>query len=252
MHLLRTLEAIADAYHVKSQPQSTRGYFGLHDAKTITRLVEENCLAVREPSSARVIRFIERCSQFLEYDTKRMDPADVRSMLAETFARLDDIFFFGLLSRHVPTSEGGQRFLINLKFPVTPSPKDETGLFDFPSGLLTIHLTDSRGARSFERLLFSMIHEMTHAWLIVFSDPMHLKHGKWVGRHVQHGNMFLRLNLFVRQTAAGLMPAATILKEELIASQFDLDMYMNSFDGNTKDRGNMSGWKSRLVAALTP
>ncbi|KAJ3551182.1 hypothetical protein NPX13_g11430 [Xylaria arbuscula] len=250
MHLLRTLEVIADTYHVESQPRSTRGYFGLHDAKTITRLVEEDCLAVREPSSARVVRFIERCSQFLECDTKRMDPADVRSMLAETFARLDDIIFFGLFSRHVPTSAGGQRFLVNLTFPVTPS--DDTSLFAFSSGVLMIHLTDSRGARSFERLLSSMIHEMTHAWLIVFSDSMHWKHGKWVGRHVQHGKMFLRLNLFVRQTVAGLMPAATILKEELIASQLDLDMYMNSFDGNTKDRGNMSGWKSRLVAALTP
>ncbi|KAI1423058.1 hypothetical protein F5Y12DRAFT_716697 [Xylaria sp. FL1777] len=194
---IKTLREIADNYpnewYKKIKPEHT--YDTPHDAESITNLVETSCLAVREPSSPRIQYFVSRCALFSTYDLNAIGFSKLELILSEVFWRLDELFFFGMLTRRVYSRiDHWMQNLVVLKVLRKHNPKFR-GAF---SGEGTIKLVpNADGWPYFEELLFVIVHEMTHAWLEIFSDIKHPKHEELVSKNFGHGAKFIELICFI-------------------------------------------------------
>ncbi|KAI0526137.1 hypothetical protein F5B22DRAFT_270536 [Xylaria bambusicola] len=231
---VKTLEAIADRFFrftLWSQP----AYPTSHDAKSITRLVENHCLAVREPNSPNVIQFTERCRLFLGRDVKTVE---LEAVVTECFSHLDALFFFGLLNRRVSVFHGGgTRSLVKLHF-FTNGNEDVAGLFDKFRAAIGISLVGGLGLGD---LLVVLVHEMVHAWLEIFSDATCAEHYSWVKRYRRHGEMFQRLFRFVVERVGALVPGDLLQNRILV--------WLNKMDWQVRQN---SSWWDCFVSAVIP
>ncbi|KAK5628141.1 hypothetical protein RRF57_003856 [Xylaria bambusicola] len=235
---IKTLEAIADRFFritLRSQPKSSTS----HDAKSITRLVETNCLAVLEPKSAKAVRFVERCRLFLSYDMKGMERSQVEAIVNELFSHLDGLFFFGLLGRQVSVFGGETRPLVKVEF-LTKVDPNNAGSFNKFRGAISICLVSPTGLVPVSDLLFIFIHEMVHAWLEIFSDANHPEHYQWVKVYHRHGEMFRRLFRFVAERVGALVPSDLLQGRILV--------WLNKLDWQVRRN---SGWWDCFVSAVT-
>ena len=211
---IETLRSIADAYLVDKEmvlpPQ--REYQTPHDAKSITDLVQSSCLAVLTPSSPNVGQFINVCNHGLAHDVTGapLERANAVAILNECFSYVDELFFFGLLTRqiHPDIDQQKTRRLTVLEFPLKPR-RDYAGAYQASNGVIRIYLRGSsnEGVRRFSDLLFTVIHEACHAYLQILADSKHLEHKKWVTVHRRHGEMFQVLFRFVMQCIVELVPS---------------------------------------------
>lgn len=200
--LIHALESVADGYFVETLSSSKR----IHNAETITRLVQTSCLAVMEPNSPEVRQFIERCNHFSLCDFKTMDPADVKGALEELFIRLDELFFFGILSRHAPLDDSNaRRRFIELDVVAKQEPQNSPGMHYPGTNKIVIHLTRSTERMGFDLLLPVLSHELVHAWFDL-ADKRPFKHTEWVDQHDGHGTMFVNLNKFIYQYLGDMVP----------------------------------------------
>ncbi|KAI0906388.1 hypothetical protein F4823DRAFT_631496 [Ustulina deusta] len=205
---IKTLKEIADTYWEDqlSLRAPKRTYETPHDAESITRLVTTNCLAVLEPSSPRMRNFIKRCIILCTYEMSAIEGSQAEFLLTECFWQIDQLFFFGLLTRKVDHMLDGPRNLVVLKFP----PKAEPYYGLFSDGVMTIWLRIvGRGSQSFVELLFCLIRLCCTAWLRIFSDKRHPMYREMLRKHFWHGEMFQKLFTFVAGYITNRIPRNT-------------------------------------------
>ncbi|KAI3331107.1 hypothetical protein F4824DRAFT_514801 [Ustulina deusta] len=193
---VRALYAIADNIHSGSRPRTNIP----HDADALRRLVVHESLAVRNPRSGEVTEFVD-CYRLLQglgenpLDNIRL----IHDLIRGFMFHIDNIFFFNTLTRRVggPTRP---RSLVALHTSEDPNTK-KYGTYDRADRTITVMLSRYRSGlyhrHHIERVLFSVVHEMTHAFLEIFSDDRHPRHAEWVDADNGHGKMFCELLGFI-------------------------------------------------------
>ncbi|KAI0400522.1 hypothetical protein F4802DRAFT_601914 [Xylaria palmicola] len=196
-HDIQSLYEIADNIESANRPRSRL------DARTLLRLVENEALAFRNPSSNRLKELVDwyRIAQDLASShpgSERMEQA-----IVQFFLRLDLCFFFGTLSRQVPTSMGRLQ-LVNLII------KDEIkqagipgfekrGTWDPDGRVIWLWLRGIDGdtmrhySRDMASNLHTIMHEAIHAFLGLFADEDHPLHDEQVMAAKGHGPVFCEM-----------------------------------------------------------
>ncbi|KAI0503212.1 hypothetical protein F5B22DRAFT_652290 [Xylaria bambusicola] len=198
-----TLKTIADnrwkepSLHSANSPRTKTP----HDAQSLVRLVSNSSWAVQDPYSEPVTRFIKWYRKGQEMDFKSMDNEKLRDELQSYLADIDDLFFFGLLTRKVKGKSGTQK-LVLLRVTSEAPKGNYCGAYKMedegPS--IRIHRYDRQGIiRPFEKFLSTLVHESCHAYLDIFSDTRHSKHQEWVCDYGGHGEMFWVLFRFIME-----------------------------------------------------
>ncbi|KAI0489537.1 hypothetical protein F4859DRAFT_509123 [Xylaria cf. heliscus] len=166
------------------------------DAATITKLAMRASLAAREPSSSRIKRFAARYKQDEKSWDVRAPFSKVEDMLHGYFERIDELFFFELLGSRIRDHWGGERKLIVLN--VKASMPDTLGIYYPTNDNIDIPLSGfSYVEYSFGHLILTLVHEMTHAYLGIFSDGRDACHFERVDYQNGHGKMFWVLLKFI-------------------------------------------------------
>ncbi|KAI1130444.1 hypothetical protein F5Y10DRAFT_289407 [Nemania abortiva] len=169
----------------------------IHNAEAITRLMITSSLVIRDPSSARIKRFVERYRQHEALDIRNISHDDLESLIHEYFLRFDELFFFGLMNREID-GEQGRRKLVIMKAYNFPNPKDD-GNFNPNEDTLEIWMrcNETCTAPSVTYLVCVLLHEMVHAFLDIFADEEDNKYHEQVSDHGGHGVLFWVMLKFV-------------------------------------------------------
>ncbi|KAI0412005.1 hypothetical protein F5X98DRAFT_356046 [Xylaria grammica] len=166
---------------------------------SLIRLVATHSLAARDPSSPRIARFVEKHREVSEWDTTGVSFRVLSDQLYQFMARLDELFFFGLLLRKVK-GPWGPRPLVGLEA-IDEANRERLGTFVYHTGALKIWLKRPPNVvyrRDFNDLLRTLVHEMCHGYLR-FSDSRHPEYGRLVSNHRQHGRAFWALFRYIAQ-----------------------------------------------------
>ncbi|KAI3331837.1 hypothetical protein HD806DRAFT_171266 [Xylariaceae sp. AK1471] len=152
-----------------------------HDAGTITSLVMNASLAATlDESSTYVRRFVLSYRRNRNLDLNKLAHEDIVYILKETCERLDEMFFFDLLTRRVrDKSPGPKVVLVELNVHESPMNGKYDETFSFPD------------------LLHTLAHEMVHAYLAIFSDKEHPLYHDECDHHNGHGMKFWELLAFI-------------------------------------------------------
>ncbi|KAI3339491.1 hypothetical protein F4824DRAFT_498181 [Ustulina deusta] len=192
---VKTLEAIADNWWkdpTLNSRKSSRTNTP-HDAQAITRLVSTSSLAVQDPYSDRVRRFVEWYRHDQKIDLKSMSTAKLEETLQKYQADIDHMFFLSLLTRKVEGPSGLNRLVRLIVMDGTHEDK-LSGKYKREETSPTIRMwriNSSKGEqRPFDQLLYTLLHEMCHAYLELFSDVRHPKDKEWLTDFEGHGEMF--------------------------------------------------------------
>ncbi|KAJ8121902.1 hypothetical protein ONZ43_g1761 [Nemania bipapillata] len=150
-------------------------------------------LIAREPSSARIKRFLERYRTHEAVDMNNVDYNDIEAILYEYFQRIDEMFFFKLLTREIQ-GVSKPRKLVAIKTHEVPD-ANILGLFDQNHDRIEIWLNRLRTFETYplEHFICVLAHEMVHAYIGIFADERHDMHDEWVNDHCGHGTMFWKL-----------------------------------------------------------
>ncbi|KAF2972906.1 hypothetical protein GQX73_g537 [Xylaria multiplex] len=195
-----TLEAVADGLF---GPSRHRGRYDTpYDGRTMALLSINHCLAVQDPSSSRVTRFAEQYAEVKTWYLETIDFEVLKDELWQLFARLDELFFFGLLSRKVDSPMGRRPVLIVEIIDDYDKKCHYAGRYLPKEGKIRLWLRDYRhpeNRRSFRVILGTLLHELTHAYLGL-ADKKHENHGKWVADCKSHGEYFWALLQYLAET----------------------------------------------------
>ncbi|KAI0437828.1 hypothetical protein F4803DRAFT_128064 [Xylaria telfairii] len=166
------------------------------DAASLTKFVMSASMAARDPTSARINRFAERYAMHEKILKEKTSIETVEDMIDEYFDRIDEIFFFKLLSSKTTTGNGERRRLVIVD--IKESMPGLDGLFHRSNDTLDISITDSRHKKHpLGALIVTLAHEMTHAYLEIFSDNRDVRHEEWLSDQKGHGKMFWILLKFI-------------------------------------------------------
>ncbi|KAI0197782.1 hypothetical protein F4808DRAFT_473655, partial [Astrocystis sublimbata] len=101
---VRFLEGLADRRYASSYSMSKHIKAHSHisfNAGSLVKLTMRQALAVRDPTSYQVQRFIERFHEDVKLDMNALSYNEVLDLFDEWCGRIDDIFYLGLLSRKI-------------------------------------------------------------------------------------------------------------------------------------------------------
>ncbi|KAI0542887.1 hypothetical protein GGR58DRAFT_496351 [Xylaria digitata] len=192
---IQTLGAVADGKFSLSRRQDR--YDTPYDGKTVALLSMNHCLAAQDPSSSRVVRFVEQYDELKTWDLNTVDLEVLRGQLQQFFARFDELFFFGLLSRKVDSPMGRRPLLAveviddyDREFRLTGRYKPLLDEWKVMIWLRGYRHPDRR--LSFRTILGTLLHELTHAYLGLAGER-HRNHLKWVAECKLHGEYFWTL-----------------------------------------------------------
>ncbi|KAI0965520.1 hypothetical protein F4678DRAFT_467382 [Xylaria arbuscula] len=205
---VKTLKVIADNWRRQPDLNSSDSprTNTPHDARTLTRLVSTSSLAVLDPYSERVEVFVQWYHRAQSMDLRAMSDEELEVELTKISGDIDDMFFFSLLRRTVD-KPAGQGSLLSVQAPllivqVMPGASTEGYKAYFRMDDLSPIIRIWRLSRNgdlwhFETLLSTLLHEMCHAYLELFSDTRHPRHEGWINVFSGHGEMFWVLQRFV-------------------------------------------------------
>ncbi|KAI1278174.1 hypothetical protein F5Y07DRAFT_397728 [Xylaria sp. FL0933] len=212
---IKTLEVIADNWledpelHSRESSRTRTP----HDSLAITALVITSSLAVQEPDSETVKYFMGWYLNARELHLPSMSKPALTREIERALFGLDKLFFFSLLTRKVELESGLNR-LVRIEVKEIPSIDEEGDLTysiynqDDISPYIMIYRCDRNGNHyRFDTLVHSLLHEMCHAYLDLFSDTRHPKDHEWHDQHDGHGEMFWVLLQFTWRTLGGLVNA---------------------------------------------
>ncbi|GAW23764.1 hypothetical protein ANO14919_133400 [Xylariales sp. No.14919] len=173
-------------------------------------------LAVQDPYSEAVTKFVKWYRKGQTMDLQSMDNSQLENELWKFLADVDDMFFFSLLSRKVEKPSGLGR-LVRVRV-MDGLPEDSwCGAYKREEDSPYIRIWRSRRGcepQSFEHLVYTLVHEMCHAYLDLFNDKRHRKHQEWVYDFKGHGEMFWVLLRFISRKI-GMYTNSTNWRKEL-------------------------------------
>ncbi|KAI1180512.1 hypothetical protein F4777DRAFT_250365 [Nemania sp. FL0916] len=151
-------------------------------------------LGTIETESTRL--FTERFHVHKQKDMKTLSHDQLHEIAGEFFWRIDDIFFFGLLTREIK-GKRGRRSLV--RFITDDSAATENqGIFRPKEDHIKVWLRDTSGERRrLEQLIATIAHECVHAYLCIFTDYRDPNYEEHVLEHYYHGTMFWELVEFI-------------------------------------------------------
>ncbi|KAI0542886.1 hypothetical protein GGR58DRAFT_519168 [Xylaria digitata] len=200
---IQTLEAIADAQYL---PEGWPIIGTAHDANTLIQLLTQHSLAIRSPSSTRVTQFVRSYYEVSTWNIDTVDFVRLQYELQQFFARLDELFFFNLLTRNVKSFSGSRKCLSELVIYDCPESGGRYGLCARDRWVIEVWLRDLRTPhkrRSFDSVLHTIVHELVHAYL-KFADKRHIDYYAMVENSNGHGEGFRILLPFIAKTLLDL------------------------------------------------
>ncbi|KAJ2971479.1 hypothetical protein NUW58_g9408 [Xylaria curta] len=175
---------------ILTQHQNANSYYPFN-ARSLVNIVMKSSVAADDPASERIMRFVERFNYHAALDWSALDTKRKTDILYEHFGRLDELFFFGLITGEVDGLSGRAPLVLLETDPDRYS--DKLGAFKPTTAKIVIWLRDY----DFEQLFLTLAHEMTHGFLSIFSDTRHKSHYEWVDQSSGHGKMFWMLLRFL-------------------------------------------------------
>ncbi|KAI1746697.1 hypothetical protein F4782DRAFT_536178 [Xylaria castorea] len=170
-----------------------------HDAQALARLVSTSSWAVQDPYSEGVARLVKWYRNAQAMDLHSMSNHQLENELQLFMADIDDLFFFSLLTRKVEGKSGLNR-LVSVRVMDELPKGSHCGAYKQERPLTYIRMWRKRNSGKpwiFEHLICTLVHEMCHAYLDLFSDKRHPKHQRWVSDHQGHSEMFWVLLRFI-------------------------------------------------------
>ncbi len=166
-----------------------------------------------------------------------MSTAKLEETLQKYQADIDHMFFLSLLTRKVEGPSGLNRLVRLIVMDGTHEDK-LSGKYKREETSPTIRMwriNSSKGEqRPFDQLLYTLLHEMCHAYLELFSDVRHPKDKEWLTDFEGHGEMFWVLLRFVSRKIGAYT------KSEQWQAQ--LDRGETECYNTTKKRGEPGSW----------
>ncbi|KAI0902818.1 hypothetical protein F4823DRAFT_637850 [Ustulina deusta] len=198
---VKTLRAIADNWWkdpTLNSRKSSRTNTP-HDAQAITRLVSTSSLAVQDPYSDWVKEFVGWYRYDQKIDLKSMSTAQLEEKLQKYQLDIDYMFFLSLLTRKVEGPSGSNRLVRIIVMDGIPEDRlSAKYMREETAPTIRMWRMSSKGEQQpFERLLYTLMHEMCHAYFGLFSDQRHPKHKEWLSDFRGHGEMFWVLLRFI-------------------------------------------------------
>ncbi|KAI0205043.1 hypothetical protein F4808DRAFT_413154 [Astrocystis sublimbata] len=184
------------------------------DAATTVSFVMRYSLAARAPKSHKVLQFAEQFNKDMRLDMDRISYSNILTMVDEWFRRIDDVFFLCLLDSFTKGLTGITQQMIKLvphKGFKNRNPYFR-GLYrprsKYNRDAIFISITYEDGwlprHRPFGALLTTLVHEMCHAYIRIFSDRRSREYEEWVNQKGGHGTMFWKLNRWISFTIISL------------------------------------------------
>ncbi|KAI0117979.1 hypothetical protein GGR51DRAFT_555261 [Nemania sp. FL0031] len=233
---VETLKFIADNWtrDQKVNSSNSTSTSAPHDAQALARLVSNASWAVQDPYSEGISRFVKWYRKAQEWNVRGMSDAKLEDELQKFEIDIDEIFFFSLLTRKTPGLDRLVRVKVidelvkgrNIPGAYKPDPKSPT--------IIISRYSNTGNSRRVEQLIHSLVHEMCHAFLGIFSDTRNRKHQAWVADFDRHGEMFWVLHRFI------MGKIAMYTKSERWKKELN-DMEIECYD-MTKRRGEPGSW----------
>ncbi|KAI1744789.1 hypothetical protein F4680DRAFT_444062 [Xylaria scruposa] len=198
---VRTLKVIADNWWREPTLNSTKSSRtdAPHDAKALARLVSTSSWAVQDPYSEGVARFLKWYRKTQTIDLQTLSNIQLEKELCKFMFDIDELFFFSLLTRKIEKKSELDRF-VRLRITGELPNGSYCGSYSLEetSPYIRMHRVNQQGEpRPFEHMLYTLVHEMCHAFLDLFSDKRHSRHREFVIDYRGHGEMFWVLLRFV-------------------------------------------------------
>ncbi|KAI0487702.1 hypothetical protein F4859DRAFT_465967 [Xylaria cf. heliscus] len=198
---VKTLKVIADNWwhEPKLNSRKSSRTNTPHDARALARLVSTSSWAVQDPYSEGVAKFIKWYRKAQATDLQGMSDSALEDELWKFMADVDDLFFFSLLTRKVE-GQSGRNGLVEVRVVEGLPNGSYCGAYrqEATAAVIRMWRDDNKGKpRRFEHLIYTLVHEMCHAYLDLFSDRRHRKYQEWVSDYQGHGEMFWVLLRFV-------------------------------------------------------
>lgn len=209
---LKKLKAVADSFHTTNpmNPSLWRVVFSNCEftARDLVQLCIEYSAAAEGNAQKAVSRLVRRYRQD-EFFILGMDADDLEGALQGYMFLLDELFFFGLLTRRVKRRGLLQppEPLVELKVQAgydkdiqAKWSKKDSRITIFQEKPLNSHLWFNEPSLYLDELLSNLVHEMVHAYLGIFSDTFHKDHKEDVQAEKGHGKMFWVLYCSIMKT----------------------------------------------------
>ncbi|KAI0458442.1 hypothetical protein F5B21DRAFT_528970 [Xylaria acuta] len=193
---VQSLYAIADKIDSSKPLKETL------DAKALLKLIKNEALAFRESDSSKLRELVRAFHHCQALAARYPGSEQLKDSIFQFMTIVDECFFFKTLTREVKTKRGRQH-LVTLKVEDSPCSKNDShdlkGIWKSSNRTLTLwmkgvyHREDSSYRFSIESILHTCIHESIHAFLWLFEDEDHPKHGGRVAKDGGHGSIFIEM-----------------------------------------------------------
>ncbi|KAI1270393.1 hypothetical protein F5Y18DRAFT_421886 [Xylariaceae sp. FL1019] len=153
-------------------------------------------------NQGHVERFLQDCDKYSKVDLYKANRADVENMLQDIFKKIDDLFFFGLLTRQVlDTTTNTKVPLVSLTVGIYPADKTRGQYSKDPRALIQIFALDAKGRpnRPFWSMLHALAHECCHAYQDIFTNR-ETHYDEAFLRNEAHGEWFWEMLHFIYLT----------------------------------------------------
>ncbi|KAI5925828.1 hypothetical protein F4810DRAFT_35414 [Camillea tinctor] len=218
-----------------------------HSAQELkARVLETSCWGYQtrrlEPSQRRARAAFLTCYKLLHEQSE----LSAKETLPGLMGLLDQFFFFGTLTVFGRRREDEPSVRLRIKdYDENDTPGTEA-YFDRGPLEITLYTTVSGEPVTLDRIIGSLCHEMTHAYLDIFCDPR-LTPYEEVEAHDCHGTVFTELCLAIQHTVRGW---------SLELSEIDVEdrMYVARgysqalFDDRFVPYGTLDTWQARHAA----
>ncbi|KAI1846011.1 hypothetical protein JX265_000936 [Neoarthrinium moseri] len=191
--ILRKMRSKADQYKSTNLlfPSYWRTRHWSKSPHRIVQLVRRYSESVDGIASRAIGRYHDRLWDDIATEVEDLD---LRRTLARHMRKLDQLFFFGLLTREVrsPGSLTRSEQLVRLRVHER-NHRTSYGRWNPDRGVIEIWTQAFHRRNSFQRLFLALAHEMAHAYLDIFSNRNSSAFARDVDPDDGHGPMFNRL-----------------------------------------------------------
>jgi len=224
--LIKYLKYKADTHRCSDEEKRkiTRPPSQPRDVRRISRLVEVASRAATEPpTEKRIKQFTDMIQRYTAEGTDGLDNRSLRQMILTIFNGVSSFFFFSLPSRAVRDKAGNLERLVKLKVYDRSARHDSYGAYYPGEDSLRMWLRWNHGEpnQEFRRYFGTVVHEMVHAYIDIFSDPKHPKHDKYYNTPGGHGIAFWLLLLYITKEIYHLTRCREI-KHEMRTQKFEI------------------------------
>ncbi|KAI0599091.1 hypothetical protein F4775DRAFT_139192 [Biscogniauxia sp. FL1348] len=193
------LEEVADRYLTPTRYQDCYWHFPTQrvalSATDLSHLLR-NCSrsATQDPNDYRIANFVQHYQRDANKD---MEQVPIAELLGHYFRRLDRLFFFNLLGRQVRDAHGAVKPLISLAVKDTHN-GSVRGRYTVNDSTIRVWTREADGRRgSLQALIGTVAHEMTHAYLAIFSNELDDMYDHWVVANSGHGQIFWEIYAYI-------------------------------------------------------